>query len=712
MFGYDNFSVHFNINWFWLISLVALIGVYTFFIYKYTIPIVSKSFKFLLIFFRAIALLLILFLIFDPKINFERAISLKPVNIVLIDNSKSMNINEGFNRIEITNKFLDELEQNNLTANSEFYIFGKEIKSISKDSLAKITFSETRTNLFNTFSSLDKFEKNISSIILLSDGVITDGSTPLYLADNMTAPIFTIGLGDSSKRNDVSISTIFYNEIIYAGTTTTISASILNKGYSGKQIRASLFEENILVENKIFTLEQNFQNVEFTYEPKSKGEKKLSIQVEELAGEFSKENNNKSFFIDVLSNKIKVLLVGGTPSTDLVFIKNSLALDTNIVVDQIVQIAPNRFLNNSFSKKAIDSADIIFLIHFPTAVASDELLDLIKNEIENNSKPFFILVGSSLDIQKFNYLRSEMPFEISNQNFGISEVQPNVSSEQAANPMMKAGTVTEWNSLPPTLRPNFNFIPKPETQVLASLKINNVLINSPLIVSRKLGSKRSVAVLSSDIWKWKLQKAPSRLELFDNFILNSVKWLNASVEKEQVSIRTSQKFYSLGESVEFFADVFDESFNAIANAEVKVRVKSKNVEDEIFLTHIGNGIYRGIYNPRTPGDFSFSGSAVYLNNEIGRDEGRFNIGDVEIELIDKTLNSELMLQLASLSEGKFFYNDQYSEIFEIVKSLNQKGVKEKIESKEIYLSRNEWILFFIILFFSLEWFLRKREGML
>ena len=712
MFGYDNFSVHFNINWFWLISLVALIGVYTFYIYKYTIPIVSKSFKFLLIFFRAIALLLILFLIFDPKINFERAISLKPVNIVLIDNSKSMNINEGFNRIEITNKFLDELEQNNLTANSEFYIFGKEIKSISKDSLAKITFSETRTNLFNTFSSLDKFEKNISSIILLSDGVITDGSTPLYLADNMTAPIFTIGLGDSSKRNDVSISTIFYNEIIYAGTTTTISASILNKGYSGKQIRASLFEENILVENKIFTLEQNFQNVEFTYEPKSKGEKKLSIQVEELAGEFSKENNKKSFFIDVLSNKIKVLLVGGTPSTDLVFIKNSLALDTNIVVDQIVQIAPNRFLNNSFSKKAIDSADIIFLIHFPTAVASDELLDLIKNEIENNSKPFFILVGSSLDIQKFNYLRSEMPFEISNQNFGISEVQPNVSSEQAANPMMKAGTVTEWNSLPPTLRPNFNFIPKPETQVLASLKINNVLINSPLIVSRKLGSKRSVAVLSSDIWKWKLQKAPSRLELFDNFILNSVKWLNASVDKEQVSIRTSQKFYSLGESVEFFADVFDESFNAIANAEVKVRVKSKNVEDEIFLTHIGNGIYRGIYNPRTPGDFSFSGSAVYLNNVIGKDEGRFNIGDIEIELIDKTLNTELMLQLASLSEGKFFYNEQYSEIFEIVKSLNQKGVKEKIESKEIYLSRNEWILFFIILFFSLEWFLRKREGML
>ncbi|MBA4251111.1 MAG: hypothetical protein C0425_06435 [Chlorobiaceae bacterium] len=73
---------------------------------------------------------------------------------------------------------------------------------------------------------------------------------------------------------------------------------------------------------------------------------------------------------------------------------------------------------------------------------------------------------------------------------------------------------------------------------------------------------------------------------------------------------------------------------------------------------------------------------------------------------------EMMKQLANLADGKFFYNDQYSEIFEIVKSLNQKGVKEKIEMKEIYLSRNEWILFFIILFFSLEWFLRKREGML
>jgi len=71
--------------------------------------------------------------------------------------------------------------------------------------------------------------------------------------------------------------------------------------------------------------------------------------------------------------------------------------------------------------------------------------------------------------------------------------------------------------------------------------MNNIPSKTPLIVSRKLGNKRSIAVLAKDIWKWKLQTATKNLDLFDRFINSSVKWLNTSEDQKQVNIKTSKK---------------------------------------------------------------------------------------------------------------------------------------------------------------------------
>ena len=80
--------------------------------------------------------------------------------------------------------------------------------------------------------------------------------------------------------------------------------------------------------------------------------------------------------MNVLSNKIKVLLLASSPSADLTFIKNSLARDENIEVNSIVQISRDKFLDKLNYQK-LDSADVLFLIGFPSDATPEELLNRV-----------------------------------------------------------------------------------------------------------------------------------------------------------------------------------------------------------------------------------------------------------------------------------------------------------------------------------------------
>ena len=156
-------------------------------------------------------------------------------------------------------------------------------------------------------------------------------------------------------------------------------------------------------------------------------------------------------------------------------------------------------------------------------------------------------------------------------------MQPFILPEQISNPILQHADKNlpdTWNNLPPVLQPSSIFNPRIESKTLAQIKVNNTVVNSPLILSNNFSGKRSIAVLAKDIWKWKLQIAPKGLDLFDSFIVNSLRWLRASEEQKLVKIKTSKKIFSQGERIEFSGEVFDESLNPISDAEIKIKISS------------------------------------------------------------------------------------------------------------------------------------------
>jgi hypothetical protein len=715
MFGYEDVQLSLAFSGVYLLIALILIAVYSVYVYRYTIPQIQPLKKILLVTLRVLALLILCLILFEPILNLSKKLTLEPANLVFIDNSRSIRIEDGNDRLStvknIINDFSEKISESNLT----FFEFGNFVKPVGVGSLNKIEFSDGATNFQDVINSIKGTDENIASITIISDGVITSGSNPYYDAVNAGIPVFAIGIGDTTQRTDVELKKVLHNDIVYAETPTSIVATVSNKGFAEQSITATLYEDNNFISQQTINLSSSgIQNINFDYKPQSNGEKKLSIQLSSLKGEFTNANNKQVFYVNVLSNKIKVLLLASSPNADLTFIKNSLKRDENVQISSTVQISRDKFQGN-LNYNSVDSAKVLFLIGFPSDATPEELLNRVITKIREKKTPFFVTLSSGISLNRLSRFGNDLPFTTAQTFNGSKEVQPYILPEQISNPIFKQienNPLDNWNNLPPVSQPNAIFSSRVESKTLAQIKVNNNVTNSPLIISSSFSGRRSIVVLAKDIWKWKLQVAPKGLDLFDSFIVNSLRWLRAGEDQKLVNVKTSKKNFSQGERIEFSAEVFDESLNPISDSGIKIKISSKKNNYETDMQNVGSGLYEGSIVINEPGDFNFSAEATADNRLIGKDKGSFNIGEIDIEMVNPVMNYSFLSLLANETGGEFYFADDYAPLLNKLKELKINSSKEKVVTSEIALWSDIWMLIIAVLLFSFEWFVRKRNGML
>jgi hypothetical protein len=714
MFGYEN--IHLNLNFpsfYLLLALLVPVG-YTIFIYKYTIPNVSKIQKFILVFLRSLALLLVIFMIFEPILALSKKNITTPLNLIFLDNSRSMKFTDGAKRDSSALDFCYQILSSYKIPNKELMRFGNDINYLSEDSIKEIKFNEGSTNFENIFNSINKINSDISSITIISDGEYTTGSNPVYRAEQLGIPIFTIGIGDSSKKKDVELLRILNNDLFYVDNPTEILATIKNTGYPNQSAKIELSVDGELVDQKNITLsETGLQTEKLNFTPKSPGEKKLLINLSSLDGEFTYANNKIIKYVKVLSDKINIVLVSSSPSPDLSFIKNTIGKEDNFKISSIIETAQGKYLN-VLTNSEIDSADIFCLSGFPTSSSNTDLVNKIFNRINKNKTPYFFVLSPGTDINRFLELNTQSSFSVAQISRSFREVQPELNNLNNANtyiPNSEEENVV-WQNLPPAIQPVGIYQAKPESKVPVLAKINNKVTNEPLIISRNFSGSRSISVLAGNIWKWKLQTAKKDNHFFDSFIKNSIKWLNSADDIKRIAINTIKKNYSQGEPIEFVGKVFDESLNPLENAEIKVDINSGKNKYQLTLQNVSPGIYEGSININETGDFSFNAEVSSNGSQLGGDKGNFNIGEIDLEFLNPRMNYEFLNLLSQSTHGEFFLPDEFNNYEKKISSLISGSSKEKVVTSEISLWSTEWLLGLVVLLFSLEWFLRKRFGML
>jgi len=705
-----NYNLGINLNPYLLVLFAAILIVYVVYIYKFTIPQSSQLVRIVLIAIRSLFLILLFLLIFEPQLTITNSEENKPIVPIFIDNSSSIVDTDSTFENKIKNLVENIPESDNV--NFEFYYFDGAINKTSPDSIEFLKNRGASTNFQNIYHALKNDNRYLTSAVIISDGIINDGSSSIYDAEELNFPIYTIGVGDTTKITDTYISSILNNSFIYKETPTVVAAEISNHNFGGKQVAVSFKENNQVISSQEIELsESGINRVVFDYLPLKEGKQKLSIEVSKTNGEANFDNNLRSTFIDVLDNKLNILVVGGSPSADFSAVFQSFNSVNEYNPNKYLQVNTNDFLGNNFDQK-LDSAQVVVLVNFPYQNTPNKLVQNIISKITNDDTPFFNFIGSdfkSLNLETINEL---LPFTQSNKFDEVYLAQPDFTDQNSSLLSGKNNKQLAPDNLPPIAYPNRGFRVNPESKVIAKAKVNNVSTEFPMIIANNEAGRRSITLIGSNIWRWRVDSENQNENFFDQLLYNSIQWLRVSDKQRKFYVHTSKQIYAAGEQVQFTAELYDEKLEPVSDGEITVKINNTSNSYSLKLSNGEPGIYSGSISIPQKGDYNYSASAQLNGITTHTYNGKFNIGEVDLEKLQTVMNENYLKMLASLTGGTYNYINNSDEVFQNIETSNRNKVKETNSSITYDPLSIETILVILILLLSVEWFIRKKEGML
>ena len=389
-------------------------------------------------------------------------------------------------------------------------------------------------------------------------------------------------------------------------------------------------------------------------------------------------------------------------------------------IHKFVQKSSNEFYE-PFSQKELRDAQIIAMIGFPNQSTDSKYMELIKKELERG-KPLIFITSSDIDYRKLRVIEDYLPFKILSESSNELQVLAKVDGNSANNSILRVegeSNPANWNELPPIYTTETFIKPNPESTVIMRFGLGGTNMNEPLIVSRSLSGKKSLFIMGYGLHSWKLKgyarelaKGNEAVDLYAQLIENSLRWLSIDSKFESFLVRTNKKQYTEGEEVEFFAQLYDESYLALEDAEISVKINSsgENIE-EILLSEIGNGQYNYKLENLSKGDYTYSATAKVDGNTVGTSGGRFIIGELNSEYDDLTMNKGLLKSIADETGGNFYYNTSAGLINDI-KSKENFREKYISQTKDYPLWNLPLFLILSLLCFATEWLMRKLSGLI
>lgn len=751
----SSFSVHLASGSWWIAIPAILIGIgLAVWTYRHTVPRTTPARRRLLVALRSVAIALILFVLFQPILTLTKTQERTPRVVIMLDNSRSMQLPPGPGDTARTR--LSAMHRNLLSIFPESFrsdrsarlleVFSERASSVDTPFthvLSSMKADGSATDIAGAFGSLAEAEKsqNISAVVLFSDGAYTAGSNPLYAAERLGVPVFAVGLGDSSERRDVGITSMFTNDIATVGVSQPVDIEVHAAGANaGEKAVVSLYAESekIAEEEVTFKAGANDAEVSVNYTPAQEGSVKLTARVTPLSGGEATMSNNVSIrYVNVLKNKFHIVLFAGAPSPDVSFVRDYFRARKEIELTTYIQKQGAEFYEGTPTFEKLHDADLVIVIGFPIASTSTESMALLKRLVVSEGKSMLFVPSKMLDIAKLREIEEALPFTLREGSASGNELSVSAAVNQSTvtNPILRADkeqtAAVKWESLAPLAKTEMHFAPKPESDVLIEATVQGVKIGEPMLLSRTVGKSREIAFTSYGLWRWKLtsfgrERAFASLShtkdtavgsesALDLFLGNATRWLVMRDDRKRVRIEPTQRLYDAGETIEFTAQVYDESFEPVDGAIVSMKVAGPGLKQALDLTlePLSNGRYSARLPQGLPaGDYTYSGSAVSGKVQIGTDGGRFNVGEYSIEFAEPRMRSELLREIAARTGGAFFTPENDADLLSRIRALPSYQPK-KIEERSEYEARTAW--YFLVLaigLLSAEWFLRKRSGML
>jgi hypothetical protein len=171
-----------------------------------------------------------------------------------------------------------------------------------------------------------------------------------------------------------------------------------------------------------------------------------------------------------------------------------------------------------------------------------------------------------------------------------------------------------------------------------------------------------------------------------------------------------KSFYNGNNGITIKAEFFDKNYVFDNREGLKITVKdSVSNKEQTFPFVLKNNMYQVDLSSLPPSDYSFVVSAT---NEKISQSGSFKILEYNIEQQFLNANVTKLQQIATNSSGSSYFIGHTESLMDTLLNDNRYQTIQKEHKKTIPLIDWKYLLFIIAISLSIEWFLRKYNGLI
>lgn len=597
-------------------------------------------------------------------------------------------------------------------------------------------FSGGSTPLSRSLEAVGKSYPGLAAAILVSDG--RDTVNPGGLPPSVAFPVYPVTFAKQKQPDDVWIEAVETPPVAFIRTPVDIQVRVGASGFGGKNVTARVSDaDGNVLKAATARLEATGETaITLSFTPNRTGRKAYSVDVTTFPGEASAANNRAQFGLNVVRDKTRVLLVAGSPTWDVKFLRRRLAqdpgidlitflilrtpMDITLVPQNEMSLIP--FPTKELFSEELPTFDVVIFDDFNFApYVPAQYLENIAAFVKNSGGGF-AMIGGERSFAGGNYgntpLAGILPLTISApapgaRPFEAADVHASLTSSGAAHPVFqwipdKLENRMFFESLPGMTGMNRSVAARPEAVVLAE----DTKSGAPLAAVMEFGSGRSMAVTTDSLWRWTLPYGGSidgqgGESVYRDFWTRAIRWLVHDPEMEQVKCSVPEGNVRAGAKSRVECRVLDRSYQAVGGAKLNGVLSGSGKPVELKWSEKEAGLYEAAMPMfASAGIGRVSVDVESGGMSVGRDEMEFTVSPESDELMRLGVDRKYLDALASASGGRVFDAEDAS----ILKALEEKGRADT----EIIGSRTDEIWPFwrylipAIALFSADWWLRRR----
>ncbi|MFH0766078.1 MAG: vWA domain-containing protein, partial [Calditrichota bacterium] len=577
--------------------------------YRRTWPPVSPGLRLTLMLLRGGALVAGVLFMTHPLLEFSRKYH-EPAEIdILIDRSASMELRQGSvdRRQQMEKLRADDVFQNlDKKYKIRWFAFADSLltKSGQRREVWDLPARFIGSNLSQAWREAGSLhpENLPSGYILISDGAHNSGTDPIRAARSARTPIWTIGIGSTQPDRDLLITGVTVNPVVYQGSKTPVE--IRYRMISAANENAVLSVEDAAgkkVAQKDLQVASAYEegSVTFDLDAASAGRIRFTASVSPLNGELTTANNHRPFYLNVLANRMRVLILAGVPDNGLGDLTRRLKRDPQVELIQRTARGKVFYEGDWPDESMLSAVDVVVLHHFPIRSLDAQALRRLAELIIQKSLPVCFIDGGQIDYSALEAFKPALPVSVRSGSFNqtaAGQFLPTGRHAVIAEPEA-LDYVNPWLQLPPVAFLPGRFEPAPGSRVIAEFRSDEAAGHFPALVINETNPSKSAAVLARDMWRWGLA-SPGEEGVLEPFLRRLIRWLAVRKINKRITLEFDKEVYSNQEPIRINAFVQNENFVPIDGAEVKANIfLNDTLGAGLNLAGSGKGRYSGVFQP-------------------------------------------------------------------------------------------------------------------